>query len=180
MALTEKQLTALAAKRKNVKPEYYNSSDSETSPISSSTEDALILLGSDTKRAAKAYLNAYVNASAGAFTKDYNELLAEFIEQQIVNGDATVAELQQITGKFNAFRTQLSGELDETSLVIEEGMQPVMEAMTKTLGRIAEIDKSEYFHAQFNGAMEAQFTQQVTDDLKKELRSWIRVIASYP
>jgi hypothetical protein len=180
VALPDKQSATLVAKRKQEPPDYYNAADAETYPISSSTEDALILLGSGTKQEARAYLNAYVNASAGAFTTDYNDLLAEFVEQQVANGQAVTAELQQITGKFNAFRSKLSGELNETNLIIEEGMQPILEAMTRTLGRVAEIDRSEYFHAQFNDVMEAQFTQEVTDGLKKELRSWIRVIASYP
>jgi hypothetical protein len=180
VSLTDKQLTTLVAKRKAEKPKYYNASDAETYAISSTTEDALILLGSGTKQEAKAYLNAYVNATTGILTQDYNDLLKEFVEQQVANGTATVAELQQITGKFNTFRTKLSGELNETNLIIEEGMQPIMEAMTRTMGRMAEIDRSEYFHAQFNDAMEAQFTQQITNELKKELRSWIRVIASYP
>ncbi len=177
---TDAQLKKLVANRKGVTPEYYDASDSETYPIPSVTEDALILLGSETKREAKAYLDAYVNASPGAFTQDYNDLLKEFVDQQVANGEAIVAELQQITGKFNSFRSKLSGELNETNLVIEEGMQPIMSAMSRTLGRLTEIDKSEYFHNAFNGVMEAQYKQEVTDELKKELRSWIRVIASYP
>jgi hypothetical protein len=177
---TDAQIKTLVAKRKTTRPEYYNANDSETYSIPSVTEDALVLLGSETKREAKAYLNAYVTASPGAFTKDYNDLLKEFVDQQVANGEATVAELQQVTGKFNSFRTKLSGELNETNLVIEEGMQPIMEAMSKTLGRLTEIDRSEFFHNLFNSVMEAQYKQEVTDELKKELRSWIRVIASYP
>lgn len=177
---TDSQIKKLVANRKEVTPDYYDARDSATYSIPSVTEEALILLGSETKREAKAYLNAYVNASPGAFTQDYNDLLKEFVDQQVVNGEATVAELQQVTGKFNSFRTKLSGELNETNLIIEEGLQPIMDAMSRTLGRLMEIDRSEFFHNTFNGVMEAQYKQEVTDELKKELRSWIRVIASYP
>lgn len=179
VATTDAQTKKLVANRRETTPEYYDARDSETYTIPSVTEDALILLGSDTKRAAKDYLSAYVTASPGAFTQDYNDLLKEFVEQQVANGEATTAELKQITGKFNSFRSKLSGELNDTNVLIEEGMQPIMDTMSRTLGRLTEIDRSEYFHSQFDSVMEAQYTQEVTPELKKELRSWIRVIASY-
>ena len=180
MGLSDSQLAKLAANRKDVLPDYYDADSGSTVIIPSSTKDALILLGTETKRKATAYIKVYLDASSGAFAKDYNDLLTEFVEQQVANGDAVVSELQQVTGKFNDFRRQLSGELTETNLIIEEGMQPVLEAMSRALGRLGEIDRSETFHNRFNGVMEAQFKQELADTTKKELRSWLRVIASYP
>ena len=180
MTLTDSQLEKLRANRRDTVPNYYDYQDNSTYPIPQDTEDALILLKAETKREAISYINAYVNSSPSAFTQDYNDLLEEFVEQQQANSNATTQELEQVTGKFNAFRTKLRGDMSEASLIIEDGMQPVLEVMTATLGRLSEIDKSEYFHNTFDSAMTAQFTQEVTNDLKKALRSWQRVIASYP
>lgn len=180
MGLTDAQLEKLNRNRKLETPNYYDSNDSNTYPIPSVTEDALILLSTSAKRKAISYLNAYVNSTPGVFTQNYNDLLGEFIEQQVSNSASIIAELEQVTGKFNDFRTTLTGEMTETNLTIEEGLQPVMAAMGKTMGRLNEINNSEFFHDQFNSVMQGQFKQEVTNELKKELRSWLRVIASYP
>jgi len=180
MALSDNQLKKLVANRRQVTPSYYDSVNGVSQAIPASTEDALILLSSTTKKKAVAYLKQLTKGESSQRTKDYNALLKEVTEQQVLYSELVAAELLTITGKFNDFLDSFSGTLDSGGLSIQTGMQPVLQAMTRSLGRLVDIDRNEYFHRMFDGVMEAQYKQKEENDVRKELRSWIRAFVSYP
>ncbi len=181
MTLTDAQLVKLRNGRKSLPPDYYSADLDEQDNIGTSTEDALILLGSDTKNEAIQYLKAFISAQESALTQDYNDLLQEFSAQQVANSTAADSDLQQLTGKFNTFRNKFRADMDDKyDPLIYDGMQPILKAMTTTASRMSEIDRYETYHRTFDSIVDAQFHQSVTANLKRELRSWVRVIASYP
>jgi hypothetical protein len=94
--------------------------------------------------------------------------------------ELTSAELLVVTGKFNTFLISFSGSLDGASLAVQAGMEPVLSAMTRSMGRLVDIERNEKFHRMFNGYMENQHKKAEQFDVKKELRSWIRAFVSYP
>lgn len=180
MALTDAQLNKLTANKRKVLPSYYSSIEGASLPIPSATEDALILMSSATKKKAVDYLKQLTAAEPTKRTQDYNALLEEVTAQQVQYSEATSAELLVVTGKFNTFLTGFSGSLDGASLSVQAGMEPVLSAMTRSMGRLVDIERNEKFHRMFNGYMEGQHKKAEQFEVKKELRSWIRAFVSYP
>jgi len=181
MALTDEQERKIRLNRKQTLPDFYSSELGSVTSISTDTEGALILLGSSTKNEAIQYLKAFAAAQESALTQDYNDLLGEFAAQQITNSNAIQADLQQVTGKFNTFRAKFVDDVDGADdVIIRDGLQPMLQAMTTTAGRMIEIDRAEVYHATFDSIVDAQFRQAINSDAKRELRSWVRVLASYP
>jgi hypothetical protein len=180
VSLTEKQEQKLIANRRTELPTYYDSADDSTYYISSSTEDAMILLSSTTKKRCVDYIKQFLTVNPSQRQTDYNSLLYEVTSQQVENSNAIAAELALITGKFNEFLASFSGQLDDTEVTIHAGMQPIMSAMTRKLGRLIDIDQNENFHRLYDEAMKFQYAQSTDAGLKQELRSWIRVLVSYP
>lgn len=180
MTIGDDQLKKLTANKRSVLPTYYSSVSGVSIPIPSSTEDALILLSSTTKKRAVDYLKSLTKGEPSKQTRDYNALLSEVTEHQVAYSTLATVELETITGKFNEFYNSFTGTLDSAGLTIQVGMSPVLQAMTKTLGRIIDIDSYERFHRQFDSVMEAQHKRDEAHDVKKELRSWIRAFVSYP
>jgi len=180
MPLSDKQQKKLVANKRSVLPSYYSSLNGTSLTIPSATEDALILMSSDTKKRAVDYLKQLTKAEPTKRTQDYNALLTEVTEQQVLYSTLTAAELLLVTGKFNSFLTSFVGSLDEASLSIQAGMQPVVGAMTRSMGTLVDIDRNEKFHRMFNGYMRNQHAKEEQFEVKKELRSWIRAFVSYP
>lgn len=180
MALTDDQLKKLVSNRRSKLPSYYDSVTGVSSQIPASTQDALILMSSTTKKKAVDYLKQLSGGDPSQRTADYNELLEEVTATQALYSEAISQELETVTGKFNDFLDSLSGNLDSAGSSIQAGMQPVMRAMTRSLGRLVAIDKNEYFHRMFDDAMYSQYRKDEANDIKKELRSWIRAFVSYP
>ena len=180
MALTDAQQKKLVANKRSVLPSYYSSIEGGSLTIPSATEDALILMPSDTKKRAVDYLKQLTKAEPTKRTQDYNALLKEVTEQQVVYSELTAAELLLVTGKFNDFLGKFTGSLDGAALSVQAGMQPVLSAMTRSMGRLIDIERNEKYHRMFNGYMENQHKQDEQFEVKKELRSWIRAFVSYP
>ncbi len=178
--LTDQQLELLVEKRKTTLPLYYNTEVQDTTPISSDTEDALILLNAAAKQKATAYLKAVERSTSSTQAKDYNDLLEEVVTQQEKNSEAASQEMDAVMSKFNDFRSKLSSDLASAGTIVEAGMEPVLSAMTKSMGRVVEIQNMEFFHKTFDSFLLGVFKQEANENRKKELRAWVRVIASYP
>ena len=180
MSLTVDQSKKLANNTRRVRPTYYNTDTNETYQITNSTENALILLSSTAKKKAVDYIKKLTVTSTSKSALDYTALLREVVTQQVDNSAAIQAELSLITGSFNTFLNSFSGQLDSAGETIQSGMQPILSAMTRGMGRLKDIDQNEYYHRMFNEAVEAQFSRDSEKEIQKELRSWIRVLVSYP
>jgi hypothetical protein len=174
------QLAKLRAGRKKDPPKYKASGAGGRSlPISQDTEDALILLDRTAKNSLVEYIKQFSDNDSEDNSEDYNALLTEFATQQQANSDAIRSELDGLTGKFREFRDSVSfGSSD--SLTVESGLQPVLKAMTRSISRLVEIDTHEYFHGVFDTILTEVYKKEVSSGTKEELRSWNRVISSYP
>lgn len=178
--LTDEQGQLLAEKRRTTLPDYFDAEIGDTKAIPNDTQDALILLKAETKQKATTYLKAIEGATGSQQATDYNDLLDEFAKQQESNSAAAAKEMDAIMSKFNDFRSKLSSDMSEAGTIVESGMQPVLVAMTKSMGRIIEIEGHEFYHRKFDSILLAEYSKEASDNRKKELRSWVRVIASYP
>ena len=78
MALTDAQQTKLVANKRKELPSYYSSIDGSSLTIPSSTEDALILMSSNTKKKAVDYLKQLTKSAPTKRTLDYNALLTGY------------------------------------------------------------------------------------------------------
>jgi len=177
LATAEKYAAKLAANRKTNPPEYFNSLTGNTYSIDGVTEDSLILASAQSKQKAVGYCKQMANV--GSISDDYNDLLKEFTESRQADSANIVAGLDQITGKFNEFRDDLQSQ-PGTASNVGSGFVPMLSAMVRSLGRLGLKDRRERFHSTFNNASKTQHLEDQTEDLKKELRSWIRVLVTYP
>jgi hypothetical protein len=172
-------VSVLAAKRKSVPPSYYDSTIDMDRCISSDTEQALILIGAETKRKAVDYMKSFADAKTSAAAVDYNDLLRIFSDKQVENSNNISSDLSTVTGKFQDFRGSVlqSADADATML---SGMTQPLHAMVSSLGRLGKKESREVFHKTFNTVSATVFSKLDGDALKRELRSWIRVFVSYP
>ena len=177
LATADKLREKLVYNRKKVPPEYYSSSDEVQYSVGGAIEDALLLASAQSKQKAIAYLKQM--SSVGSVSNDYNDLLTEFSESQQANSTAVVDGLDQITGKFNEFREDLATQPNVEN-EIKVGLSPLFSAMARALGRLGLKDRRERFHNLFDTSSQYQHAEQQTEELKKELRSWIRVLVTYP
>lgn len=181
MSLTPEQQTKLDKYRRAILPKYYNSKDQLTYFIPSGTQDSLILLRAESKKKAVDYLKKLADAEPSQRTKDYNELLGEVVNGQVTNADNASNDLKQITGKFTDFlNTFKAGQATAANIIIQNGLQPMFDAMVRRLGTIADVEQNITFHRNYSRFMQAQYQQDINAELKKELRSWVRVLVSYP
>jgi hypothetical protein len=181
MAFSDEQLRKIEKFRRAVLPMYYSSNDETVFPISPGTQDSLILLQAGSKSKAVEYIKKLVDAEPSQRTKDYNELLGDVVQNQVQNGNNAVDELQQITGKFTEFlATFRDGKATAANITIQSGLQPILNAMVRRLGTIVDVEQNVKFHKNYSGFMQATYERDADAELKKELRSWIRVLVSYP
>jgi len=181
MSLTAKQQDRLSKFRRSILPKYYDSRDQETYSIPHNTQDALILTGNETKSKAVSYLKKLADAEPSQRTKDYNELLGLLVDNQVANSDAAATDMEQVTGKFTEFIQSFRvGGAKSANSIVQTGLQPVFDAMVRRLGPIADIGQNVTFHKNYSAFMKNRYTQDINTELKKELRSWVRVIVSYP
>ena len=58
-------------------------------------------------------------------------------------------------------------------------MNPLMKALNRGLGRINNTARAADFDYDYDQAAVVFFNTKLTDEQKRELRSWVRVIAAY-
>jgi len=166
--------------RKKSTPTYYNSVVDESRPISSDTESALAIVSAENKRRAIDYLKLFADAGTSNSGDDYNDLLLEYATQQVANSSQAKSDIQSITSKFNDFKDDLFENVPvEIQGDVVSGLQPIVSAMVRGLGKIGEIEDRIKFRDRINETSSIKYHQQLNDGLKQEMRSWIRVIASY-
>lgn len=173
--LTTQQLELIASKSKGTRPTIYDSSLRCRLPISKETEDALILLGSDTKAKVGRYLYAFVGKSERA--SRLSDVLSTFASQQTANQTSANKELDLVFIQFNVFKKELFGSGNE---VFTRGLDPLVKALNIGLGNIKrKQDRIKY--GELNNTVAVAISKpDLTDDQKKELLSWVAVLVSYP
>jgi hypothetical protein len=167
------------SKRRKDRPNYYDASLDREQPIPTDTEDALILIPTESKRKAVEYLKTFSDTKASTAAGDYNDLLKEFSDKQVTVSDSISSDLEQVTGKFTTFRNSILQTGDD-NLTIKSGMTRPLQAMVTSLGRLGKKESREVFHRLFNSISVAEFAKANSDPIKRELRAWTRVFVSYP
>jgi len=170
----------LAAARKNSPPSYYDAAAEQSSPVNSVTEDAIILIGAENKRRAIDYLKLFADAGGSVSGGDYNDLLLEYSDNLDANASQAAAEISNITSKFNSFKSELFSQVpSERQQDVVAGLSPLVAAMAKGLGRLGELEDRINFRKTIDSVSNTLFMNKVDDALRKELQSWVRVLASY-
>ncbi len=175
MPLTDEQLATLRGKRKASPPSYYSVDTGGNIPTTGNTEDALILANPESKEKALSYVKLILDANSAS--SDYADLLEEYTSQLTTNAEAKKDAFDNLLKKFSDFRDGLvqGADLD----ILKEGMNPLLKAITRGIGKITSLQRSADFAFDYEQASAEFFKDAVTDDEKKELRSWIRVLAVY-
>jgi len=177
LALTTAQLTKLDRSRKEKPPSYYASATQTYTSVGGATEDALILTSSETKQQAVKYLDALIDASRSA--TDGDAITERAAKQWRENIDGALAEITPVIQQFERFRETLAGK-GSTEPVFAVGLQPLLKSVNGGISPIRlQIGSLRYFR-KFSLFAAKLYSSELTDEQKKEWRSWKRVLLSYP
>lgn len=177
MALTDAQIALLNRSRRQVTPTWYNSDTDESETISGDTEDALILLSSNTKQKAAQYIDQLLSANPADTPQ--NKLIAAFSAHKVTIAVQQSSEMDSVLSAFDAFRRDLVGGGAEDTL-FTEGMQPLLTSILRGLGLLKSRTDDLDFAQRLAEAAEFNYTGRITSDVQKEWRSWKRVLLAYP
>ncbi len=177
MPFTSDQLATLGQKRKRNPPSFYNSDTGEQERISGTTEDAMILIGSDTKQKAAQYLDLLLDANPSK--GDYSALVARAVDKQMANATAALAELEPVVSSLNEFKDSLVGG-GSTERIYAEGMLPLLASLLVGVVQMRNRIDALKFSQKINRSATKKHASSLTDAQRKEWRSWKRVLLAYP
>jgi hypothetical protein len=174
--LTDQQQKQISANMRTTPPSYYSADTGLTAPIPTETEAALILIPPETKRAAANYLDALLETNP--VQTDYGTILTEVTDQYKKNVADALADMDPVVSNFESFKTAFQGNgQDETFIT---GAAPFLKSMSKGFGKVeAKRDELKFMQTLF-GFSAGRYSPTVTEEVKKEWRSWKRVVVSYP
>ena len=175
MPLTEEQLEFLRGKRRSSPPSYYSVDTGGNIPTTGPTEDSLILANPEAKEKAVAYIKIILDANSGS--SDYADLLEEYTTKLTANAKAKKDAIDTLLKKFGEFKDGLTRGADQEMLKV--GMNPLLKAIIRGIGKITSLQRAADFNYDYELSSAEFYKDRVTDDEKKELRSWVRVIAVY-
>jgi molecular chaperone GrpE (heat shock protein) len=177
MAITEAQRRKISQNRKRNPPSYYSASAGESYQITADTEAVLILTGSSVKQQAAQYLDLLLNANPSK--DDHDAITARAAEKQISNLTSKLSELEPIIDDFEDFRDDLVHS-DQQDEVYARGMQPLVQSFLSGFGSIRNRIDALRFNKKVQSFAQEFYSPEVTDEQRKEWRSWKRVLLSYP
>ena len=177
MALTSSQRTKIANGRKITTPSFYNAVTQQTENITLDTEAALILVGSAVKQKVANYLDLLLDANPSKTDRD--AITSKAAAAHLVNLEGIINELAAVTSKFDGFRDALLGG-DTIDQTITDGMTPLLRSITTGVSTITNQLTRARFIKKFCKTAEKKYGTKVTDDQRKEWRSWKRVVLAYP
>jgi hypothetical protein len=173
--LTDEQLRLIEQKRRETPPSYYDSTMGQRRQISEDTEAALILLDSTAKDAASQYLKTFLNRDDRS--EDYSDLLDQMLEKQTANADVAVTEMDNLFSGYDTLKKNLMGDGNNVFIV---GMQPILKSFGTALGRVKRTRDGVVYSKLHLESAKNIVTSKLTEEQKKELRSWIPVMVAYP
>ena len=171
----------LADHRRSNPPSVYNATTKETAPISSDTEDALILVPAESKRKAIEYIDALLDFDPQSTPRD--QLIKEAVEAKTSDINAIITELSTAVDDYESFKEGISTvhtwDADFSVTNVVDGMAPLINSLVKGIKTLTDQnDEMTYMKKTYSGA-EDRYTHKISSDLKKEWRSWKRVLATY-
>lgn len=175
MPLTDEQIEFIKGKRKSSPPSYYSVDTGGNVPTGGDTEDALIIASPEAKEKALVYIKLVLDANSGS--SDYTDLLEEYTDQLIANAKAKKDAFDTLLKKFGEFKDGLTRGADQD--LLKNGLSPLLKAIVRGIGKITSLQRAADFSYDYEQASAEFFKDRVTDQEKKELRSWIRVLAVY-
>ena len=177
VALSEQQRNKISKGRKITTPSFYNATTQANEIISSDTEAALIVVGSSVKQKVSNYLDLLIDANPSKTDRD--DVTAKAAAAQLANLEGVINELATITTKFDGFRDDLLGG-DTIDPTITNGMVPILHSITTGVSNITNQLARARFLKKFSRTAAKLYGTKVSDDQKKEWRSWKRVVLAYP
>jgi hypothetical protein len=172
--LTTDQILDVAQKSAINRPTIYDAGLQTRRPINNDTEVALILLSSEQKSKAAAYLKAF--AESEDRSSDITEVLQSFSDQQISNYTQAEAELNNEFSSYDQFREGLLSSGNET---IARGLAPLLQSLSDGIGKLKSQRDSFAYDSIHNTAAAQSSPPTLTLDQKKELLSWVPVLTRY-
>jgi hypothetical protein len=173
--LTDEQLRFIRGKRKSSPPSYYSIDTGGNIPTTGAVEDSLIIAAPEAKEKALSYIKLILDANSGS--SEYSDLLDEYTERLTANAEAKKEAFDTLLKKFSEFKDGLTRGSDQD--LLKEGMNPLLKAINRGIGKVVSLQRAADFAYDYEEASSEFFQERVTDQEKKELRSWIRVLAVY-
>jgi hypothetical protein len=172
--LTNEQENKIESNRKKERPSYYNAALQTTVVISKDFEGFLILLDDALKTQTITYLKSVKKENTDK--KDRDELISLAISNEISDAEARYGVLDAQFSEFSTYRSGLIvenfEEVNEIGLLISD-LQYAMGENLLTYDRMTHLKI-------FYGILKVIFNAgEVTDDVLKEIDSWIEVINAY-
>lgn len=175
MPLTDAQYTFLVGKRKQNAPTYYSADIKQEVSVAGHVEDALILASATAKAKAIEYVRTLLDANPK--NSDFSDLLTEYAQKQAANSLARRDAANLILQQYNTFRDGLTQGADVE--LLREGMTPLTKALNRGIGRLNNQSRAFDFGYDYDVDAVVFFDTKLSEEQKRELRSWIRVIAIY-
>lgn len=171
---TAEQTKKLEKGRQRTPPSYYDADTGLTQPISSDTEDTLILLDASTKRTAAKYFESLLGTSPPK--TDYTAILTEAVVQQSTNVANALSDLETVVSTFEQFKMALQGA---GNAMYQTGAAPLLKALSDGYGKIENTRAELKYLQTLYSFSERRHATTMTDEVKKSWRSWQRILSSY-
>ena len=174
MALTTEQLNIIQSNRKDPRPVYFNAALGVETTISTDFEGFLILLEDTDKDQLITFLQQAKTDNNQM--KDRDELIALALQNETTDSQLVKDAIDANAAEFAEFRNNLSVENFEQAT--EVGL--LLNDLQRSLGEdVFKLDRMTHLNI-FSKVTNQFFTQgQVTDNVIKEIDSWISVITEY-
>lgn len=163
----------------NLRPYYYSVTNKNLIQISSDFEGYLIIQSADEKRKLLTWMSDLTKINNN--TQDQSALLKRYFDTRTADADDRIAELDEKLNKYADMQADLITDGTDPSRyggIVE--LNTMVKTISKTLDNIS-IQREQAFHEKnVITAMGAVLkAEEVTDDYKKELMSWQRIVSTY-
>ena len=174
ISLTVAELKKVEASRRSEKPKYYNATSETEVRISDDFEAFLILQGKGVKNEAKEWLSKTLAMQDVNLLRD--ALLADALNAELADVNASLDEANNSLTNFNNFRERFSaGKFASVGEVqrILNGSQHGIDDLVNLRDRLSH-------QKALNGILLTEvLTQGLSEDLIKEIGSWLGPLAAY-
>tara|TARA_R100001132_G_C3270505_1_gene92664 strand:- start:1473 stop:2018 length:546 start_codon:yes stop_codon:yes gene_type:complete len=176
LSAEEADIVSRKARTPGSRPVLYSSLSDTEAEISSDFEVYLILTDSSVKTQIASFFQTIIDNNPNDLGT-YNELLQEFIEEEIRNTNEGNTQFDALTSLYDSVRDSYGGTIDGFTDVGEViGLQ---EAITQSLGSLAEKrDRLTFNYAALNVLLSRSDASGSTLFFR-ELESWIRLLMEY-
>lgn len=172
----EADRVAGAARGDGDRPTLFSASSGAENEISSDFEVYLILTDISVRTQVANFFQVILDNDPNDLDA-YNELLLEFLVEEISNAEEGKREFSDVTEFYDTTRASYSNTTDGFTDVEEVNL--LQEALTNSLGQLAEQRDRFVFNVAALTVLQDRANESGSSEFRQELESWIRVLVEY-